>query len=204
CVMGFHLIVHQLVATLLRTGKKSRLIAGQFQREQLGNSGVIRFLRLHLPNHEHGNKQRQQTGNHQSEVLNYGRNDGVAMALLSDLTPILFQLFMACVNGRLLLVELGCQFHLCRDQFTTCFCVAFDQFFRRFGELVAFFDDGLALIGHAFVLPDLLSDGLLSHFGKPFVGRPTASSDGCQKYHCRDHRDAAVANHPLHEHFSIG
>ncbi|MFY9252243.1 MAG: hypothetical protein WAO83_02225, partial [Fuerstiella sp.] len=105
---------------------------------------------------------------------------------------------------RLLLVELSRQLLLCRDQLASSFRVVFDQFLRGFRELVAFFDDRLGLISHAIVLPALLSDGLLSHFGKPFVGRPTASSDGCQKYHCRDHRDAAVANHPLHEHFSIG
>ena len=38
------------------------------------------------------------------------------------------------------------------DQFTTSFCVVFDQCFRGFRELVAFFDDGLRLISHAVVL----------------------------------------------------
>jgi hypothetical protein len=103
------------------------------------------------------------------------------MTLLSDLTPILFQLIMACIKGRLLLVELSRQFRLCRKQLPTSFGVAFDQFFRSFSELMAFFDNCLRLISHAIVLLDLLRHRLLSEFGKSFVGRPTASSDGCQK-----------------------
>ncbi|MGB4707652.1 MAG: hypothetical protein WBH28_04275, partial [Fuerstiella sp.] len=123
---------------------------------QLGNSGMIWLLRLHLPNNKHRYEQRQQAGDHQPEVLNHGSNDRIAMALLSDLTPILFQLIMACINGRLLLVELCCQLLLCCNQLSTSFCVAFDQFFRRFGELVAFFDDCLGLISESVILFALL------------------------------------------------
>jgi len=94
CVLGFILIVRQLVGTQVRAGKQARLVTGQFQRQQLNHRGMVRLLRLHLPNHEHGNEQRQQAGNHQSEVLNHGSNDGIAMALLSNLATILFQLFM--------------------------------------------------------------------------------------------------------------
>ncbi len=104
---------------------------------------MIWLLRLHLPDNKHRNEQRQQASDDQPEVLNHCSNDRIAMALLSDLATILFQLIMACVNGRLLLVELGCQFLLGCDQLTTSFGIAFDQFLRGFSELVAFFDDCL-------------------------------------------------------------
>ena len=78
-MLSFLLIVRQLVATLLRTGKKPRLIAGQLKREQLGNSCMIRFLRLHLPNHEHRDDERQQARYEQTDVLDYRCDNRVAI-----------------------------------------------------------------------------------------------------------------------------
>ena len=42
----------------------------------------------------------------QPEVLNHRSNEWIAISLLGDLTPILLQLFMACVNSRPLLVQM--------------------------------------------------------------------------------------------------
>ena len=87
-------------------GQQPWFICGQFKNQQLSHCGMIRFLNFHLPDHEHRDRERQQAGEDQTRVLNRRCNDRITMALFGNFAAVLFQLFMACVNGRLLPVEL--------------------------------------------------------------------------------------------------
>jgi hypothetical protein len=126
------------------------------------------------------------------------------MTLLCDLTAVLFELLVTCLDGRLLPVELGCQLLLCRDQFTTSFRVVFDQLLRGFRELVASFDDGLGLISDAIILLALFGHRLLSEVRKSFVRGATASADDSEQQQSQAHCHSSKVNQLLHGHFSIG
>jgi hypothetical protein len=115
----------------------------------------------------------------------------------------MFELFMASINGRLLLVELRCHLRLCRDQLTTSFRVAFDHYFRGFRELVAFRDDGLGLISDSIILLALSGHGLLSELGKPLIGCSTAPDDSGNQQ-SQVHCDSTKLFQLLQGHFSIG
>lgn len=105
--------------------------------EQLGNRGMIGFLRMHLPDHEHRDDEWQQACDGHSKVLNHRRDDRISVTLRCNIATILFQLVMAGLDDGLLFVELRSHLRLCRDQFTPGFRVAFDQFLRGFRDLVA-------------------------------------------------------------------